>query len=49
MGKNEFDKGIKFSFNDSIAYAENAVVSKQILKKETGNILRCLLLTKAKV
>jgi len=38
MGKNEFDKGLKFSFNDSIAYAENAVVSKQILKKETGNI-----------
>jgi len=38
MGKNEFDKGIKFSFNNSIAYAENAVVSKQILKKETGNI-----------
>ena len=38
MGNNEFDKGIKFSFNDCIAYAENAVVSKQILKKETGNI-----------
>jgi quercetin dioxygenase-like cupin family protein len=38
MGKNEFDKGMKFSFNDNIAYAENAVVSKQILKKETGNI-----------
>ncbi|MFA5296796.1 MAG: cupin domain-containing protein [Lutibacter sp.] len=38
MEKNEFDKGIKFSFNNSIAYAEHAVVSKQILKKETGNI-----------
>lgn len=38
MGKNEFDKGVKFSFDTSITYAENAVVSKQILKKETGNI-----------
>ncbi|MDD3722600.1 MAG: cupin domain-containing protein [Lutibacter sp.] len=38
MEKNEFGKGVKFSFNNSIAYAENAVVSKQILKKETGNI-----------
>jgi len=38
MGKNEFDKGIKFSFENSIAYADKAVVSKHILKKQTGNI-----------
>jgi len=38
MKTNEFEKGKKFSFNDSIQYAQNAVVSKQILKKKTGNI-----------
>lgn len=38
MGSNEFEKGKKFSFNDSIGYASKAVVSKHILKKETGNI-----------
>lgn len=38
MGSNEFEKGKKFSFNDSIGYADKAVVSKHILKKETGNI-----------
>ena len=38
MAKNEFDKGVKFSFNDSIKYNENAVVSKHILKKDNGNI-----------
>lgn len=38
MGTNEFEKGKKFSFKDSIAYAENAVVSKHILKNEMGNI-----------
>ncbi len=35
---NEFKKGTKFSHSESIAYAEKAVVSKHILKKETGNI-----------
>lgn len=35
---NEFEKGTLFSYNDSIAYADKAVVSKHILKKETGNI-----------
>ncbi|MBD0851237.1 cupin domain-containing protein [Maribacter arenosus] len=35
---NEFEKGTLFSFNNSIAYADKAVVSKHILKKETGNI-----------
>ncbi len=38
MEQNEFKKGVKFSFNDSIEYAGKAVVSKHILKKETGNI-----------
>lgn len=38
MENNEFIKGEKFSFNNSIAYADKAVVSKHILKKETGNI-----------
>ena len=35
---NEFEKGTIFSYNKSITYAEKAVVSKHILKKETGNI-----------
>jgi len=38
MGTNEFEKGKKFSFNESIGYADRAVVSKHILKKDTGNI-----------
>ena len=38
MEKNEFAKALKFSFADSINYAEKAVVSKHVLKKETGNI-----------
>lgn len=38
MGNNEFEKGMKFSFDNSIAYADKAVVSKHILKKQTGNI-----------
>jgi quercetin dioxygenase-like cupin family protein len=38
METNEFEKGSKFSFDDSIQYAEKAVVSKHILKKDTGNI-----------
>lgn len=35
---NEFVKGEKFSFKDSVGYADKAVISKHILKKETGNI-----------
>lgn len=35
---NELEKGKVFSYAGSIAYAENAVVSKQVIKKETGNI-----------
>ena len=38
MAANEFKKGEKFNFNESIDYAENAVVSKHILKKNNGNI-----------
>ncbi len=38
MGQNEFEKGMKFSFDKSISYADKAVVSKHILKKQTGNI-----------
>ena len=38
MGQNEFEKGMKFSFEKSISYADKAVVSKHILKKQTGNI-----------
>ena len=38
MAKNEFKKGKKFCYNQSIEYAKQAVVSKHILKKETGSI-----------
>jgi quercetin dioxygenase-like cupin family protein len=38
MGTNEFEKGKKFSFNESIDYADKAVVSKHIIKNELGNI-----------
>ena len=35
---NEFEKAKTFAYDESIAYADSAVVSKHILKKETGNI-----------
>ena len=38
MGTNEFEKGVKFSFSDSIQYSEKAVVSKHVIKKEIGNV-----------
>jgi quercetin dioxygenase-like cupin family protein len=38
MITNEFEKGKKFSFSDRIEYADNAIVSKHILKKSTGNV-----------
>jgi quercetin dioxygenase-like cupin family protein len=38
MAENEFDKGVKFSYNESIGYADKAVVSKHVIKKATGNI-----------
>lgn len=38
MGSNSFKKGEKFSFEKSIDYADDSVVSKQILKKKSGNV-----------
>ena len=38
MGSNEFEKGKVFSFNDSVEYSDGGIVSKTVLKKETGNI-----------
>lgn len=38
MENNEFEKGVQFSYNQSVSYADKAVVSKHVLKKETGNI-----------
>jgi quercetin dioxygenase-like cupin family protein len=36
--KNEFRKSEVFSFAQSVEYAANAIVSKTVLKKETGNL-----------
>lgn len=36
--KEEFFGANPFSFKDSVQYADNAIVSKQIIKKSTGNI-----------
>ena len=38
MSASEFEKAKKFSFNESIDYADNAVVSKHVIKKDTGNV-----------
>ncbi len=38
MGSNEFEKAKVFSFNDSVEYASGGILSKTVLKKETGNI-----------
>jgi len=38
MINNEFFKGKIFSFNNEIEYAQGSIVSKIILKKETGNV-----------
>ena len=38
MGTNEFDKGTIFNYEQSIDYADKAVVSKHVLKRSTGNI-----------
>ena len=38
MQTNEFEKAKIFSFNDSIEYSDGGIVSKTVLKKETGNI-----------
>lgn len=38
METNEFEKSKVFTFNESIEYSEGGVVSKTVLKKQTGNI-----------
>ncbi len=38
MSANEFEKAKVFSFNDSVEYASGGILSKTVLKKETGNI-----------
>jgi quercetin dioxygenase-like cupin family protein len=38
MGTNEFEKSKVFSFNESIEYSDGGIVSKTVLKKQTGNI-----------
>jgi quercetin dioxygenase-like cupin family protein len=38
MEKKEFPKAEKFSFADSIAYAEGSIVSKILLRNEKGNV-----------
>jgi quercetin dioxygenase-like cupin family protein len=38
MSTNEFEKARIFSFKDSIEYADGGIVSKTVIKKDTGNI-----------
>jgi quercetin dioxygenase-like cupin family protein len=38
MKNPEFEKSKIFTYNESIEYSEGAIVSKTVLKKETGNI-----------
>lgn len=38
MDSNEFAKSQIFNFSDSIDFTEGAIVSKTVLKKQTGNI-----------
>jgi quercetin dioxygenase-like cupin family protein len=38
MAANEFEKAKIFSYNESIEYSNGGIVSKTILKKQTGNI-----------
>jgi len=38
MESNEFKKANVFSFNDSVEYASGGILSKTVLKKETGTI-----------
>ena len=38
MDSNEFEKSKVFSFSESIDYSDGGVVSKTVLKKQTGNI-----------
>jgi quercetin dioxygenase-like cupin family protein len=38
MTPNEFERAKIFSYSGSVDYAEGAIVSKTVLKKESGNI-----------
>jgi quercetin dioxygenase-like cupin family protein len=38
MSSNEFEKSKVFSFKESVEYSEGGIVSKTVLKKQTGNI-----------
>lgn len=38
MQTNEFEKSKIFNYRESVEYSEGAIVSKTVLKKETGNI-----------
>lgn len=38
MSTNEFEKSKVFSFNESVGYSDGGIVSKTVLKKQTGNI-----------
>lgn len=38
MDNIEFERGKVFSFNEIIEYADNSVISKTIIKKQTGTV-----------
>jgi quercetin dioxygenase-like cupin family protein len=38
MDTNQFERAKIFSFNESVDYSEGGIVSKTVLKKQTGNI-----------
>jgi quercetin dioxygenase-like cupin family protein len=38
MELNEFERGKIFSFSEIVEYADGAVVSRAIIKKQTGNV-----------
>ena len=38
METNEFEKSKVFTFSESIEYSDGGIVSKTVLKKQTGNI-----------
>jgi quercetin dioxygenase-like cupin family protein len=38
MESNEFEKSKVFTFNESITYSDGGIISKTVLKKQTGNI-----------
>jgi quercetin dioxygenase-like cupin family protein len=38
MDTNQFERSKVFSFNESVDYSDGGIVSKTVLKKQTGNI-----------